>query len=99
MQWVSQGKPSPRFSFIKSPVEETKPLRGSIVVEHKMAQRASRHLPPAAEEPPQVVSQMEQVMVPPRQDLKCAEVKPKSASSSLILMDIESEEDEFVEHT
>ncbi|KAK2883688.1 hypothetical protein Q8A67_017325 [Cirrhinus molitorella] len=106
---ISQGKPLPGSSFIKSSVEEpplsvtnsapkateTKPLHGSIAIEPKMAQRASRHLPPPAKEPLQVVSQMEQVMVSPRQVPKCAEVKLKSATSSFILIDI----DEFVEHT
>ncbi|XP_059369390.1 titin homolog [Carassius carassius] len=42
---------------------------------------------------------MEQVMFPSRQIPKCAELKPKPATSSLIQMDTESEEDESVEHT
>lgn len=110
---------------------ESKPLRGSFVLEPKMVQRASRRLTPPAEEPSVaeiLVIQhnisgsvaeillvqhkpteslshsmeeqlMEQVLLPSRQIPKCAEVKPKSATSSLIQMDTESEEDESVEHT
>lgn len=96
---------------------ESKPPRGSFMLEPNMVQRASQHLAPPAEEPsvtePLVLQHtptkslshsmeeqlMEQVMLPSRQIPKCAEVKPKPATSSLILTDTESEEDESVEHT
>ncbi len=96
---------------------ESKALFGSFVLEPKMVQRASRHLASPAEEAsvaePLVVQHkltkslsrsveeqlMKQVMLPSRQIPKCAEIKTKSATSSLILMYTESEEDESVEHT
>ncbi|XP_026088462.1 protein transport protein SEC31-like [Carassius auratus] len=84
---------------------------GSFVQGPKMVQRASQHLAPPAEGPswaeptPESLSHSvekqstDRVMVPPRQIPKCVEVKPKSAASLLVLMDIESGDDEFVEHT
>ncbi len=90
-----------------------KSLCGYFVLESKINQMANRHLAPPADEASVVVPHkpteslshsmeeqlMEQVMLPSRQIPKCAEVKPKSTTSSLIPIDTESEEDESVEHT
>ncbi|KAF4099232.1 hypothetical protein G5714_019358 [Onychostoma macrolepis] len=88
--FVLEPKMVQRASRRLAPPAEEPSVAEILVVQHKPTESLSHSMEEQL---------MEQVLLPSRQIPKYAEVKPKSATSSLIQMDTESEEDESVEHT
>ncbi|KAF4099233.1 hypothetical protein G5714_019359 [Onychostoma macrolepis] len=89
-QMVQKPKMVQRASRRLAPPAEEPSVAEILVVQHKPTESLSHSMEEQL---------MEQVLLPSRQIPKYAELKPKSATSSLIQMDTESEEDESVEHT